>query len=654
MKKIALFIFTICLLSNISAQNSNRYHDFSERGEVYFSFQVKNLDILNQLTRIISIDNVDKEGNVIAYADEIGFTKFLEFAIEPTVLTPPSMLEEHVMFTLEDYYSKTVNEWNAYPSYEAYIAMMNDFQTNFPHLCQTIEFGTTTQNRKLMACRLTSSSNPGKKVKIHLSSTMHGDETTGYVLLLRLIDYLLNNHATDPRIQNIFDHAEIWICPNANPDGTYRTGNSNVSGATRSNANNVDLNRNYKNDIFGDHPDGRAWQPETLAFMAFQAQQKFHLGMNIHGGIEVVNYPWDDSAPLTADDNWWRYISQEYVDTARVLNPNYMKGLTSSGITNGYAWYIAEGSRQDYANFYDHCRELTLEISTAKTPSASNLPNFWNWNHRSFLNFIEQGMYGIHGTVTDTETGFPVKCKIEIIGHDKRNSHVYSDSITGYYVRPIKAGTYTLTYTAEGYDTIIQRTVTISDKQKIIQNIQFGFNAPNLPIADFMADRTSVFVGDSVRFTDLSENEPTAWEWAFEGGTPSSSTEQNPVVVYHNSGNFDVTLTVSSDIIAKGEPNTITKTNYINVIPENSILPNENSHASLTIYPNPAKNAIHIEAKSVIQEVEIMDINGKQVFYQKNNTNRVTINIGNSTPGVYLLKTKINDHYTTSKIIITE
>lgn len=477
MKKNALFVLIlISLLLNVSAQNPNKYYDFSERGEVYFSFQIENFDILNQLTRIISIDNVEENGTVIAYANEEEFLKFLEFGFEPTILTAPSMLEEHIMMRLEEYRSKTTrNEWNSYPSYETYLAMMDDFENNFPHLCEIVDFGRSVQNRKLLAAKVTGPSDiigktgiPQGKVKIHLSSTMHGDETTGYVLMLRLVDYLLNNYATDNRIKNMLDNAEIWIVPNANPDGTYRTGNSNVTGAIRGNANNRDLNRNYKDSETGDNPDG-PYQAETLAFKAFQAEQKFHLGMNIHGGIELVNYPWDNIYARHADDAWWRMISQEYVDTARAQNSNYMRGLTT-GITNGADWYIVYGSRQDYANYFDLCREVTLEISNTKMPNASNMPNFWNWNYRSFLNFIEQGLYGIHGTVTDAANGLPVKAKIEILGHDKRNTHIFSDTNTGYYARPIKGGTYTLTYSAEGYGTQ-NRTITITDKQRIIQDV---------------------------------------------------------------------------------------------------------------------------------------------------------------------------------------
>ncbi|MCF0206325.1 MAG: PKD domain-containing protein, partial [Bacteroidales bacterium] len=39
---------------------------------------------------------------------------------------------------------------------------------------------------------------------------------------------------------------------------------------------------------------------------------------------------------------------------------------------------------------------------------------------------------------------------------------------------------------------------------------------------------------------------PTAWAWTFPGGTPSSSTVQNPTVTYNTAGNYNVTLTVSN------------------------------------------------------------------------------------------------------------
>jgi PKD repeat protein len=66
------------------------------------------------------------------------------------------------------------------------------------------------------------------------------------------------------------------------------------------------------------------------------------------------------------------------------------------------------------------------------------------------------------------------------------------------------------------------------------------------PVAAFTASATSVVVGGSVTFTDQSTNSPTSWSWAFEGGTPATSTSQNPTITYNTVGTYDVTLTAAN------------------------------------------------------------------------------------------------------------
>jgi PKD repeat protein len=69
---------------------------------------------------------------------------------------------------------------------------------------------------------------------------------------------------------------------------------------------------------------------------------------------------------------------------------------------------------------------------------------------------------------------------------------------------------------------------------------------PVAPLADFEAEATQSCEGYEVQFTDLSANNPTAWSWTFPGGTPETSTDENPVVVYENEGTYDVTLSASN------------------------------------------------------------------------------------------------------------
>jgi lysyl endopeptidase len=66
--------------------------------------------------------------------------------------------------------------------------------------------------------------------------------------------------------------------------------------------------------------------------------------------------------------------------------------------------------------------------------------------------------------------------------------------------------------------------------------------------ANFETNSTLVCAESSVQFTDLSIGEITSWEWSFVGGSPATSTEANPTVVYNTPGVYDVTLTVSDGV----------------------------------------------------------------------------------------------------------
>jgi PKD repeat protein len=87
-------------------------------------------------------------------------------------------------------------------------------------------------------------------------------------------------------------------------------------------------------------------------------------------------------------------------------------------------------------------------------------------------------------------------------------------------------------------------------------------NVVPLPDADFEAGATTIYVGDAVDFTDLSTNNPTSWEWTFEGAETATSTDQNPTgIVYNTAGTYDVSLTVTNGFGSDTE----TKTGYITV-----------------------------------------------------------------------------------------
>ncbi len=65
------------------------------------------------------------------------------------------------------------------------------------------------------------------------------------------------------------------------------------------------------------------------------------------------------------------------------------------------------------------------------------------------------------------------------------------------------------------------------------------------PEADFEYDIIEECVVGEVEFTDLSSG-AASWLWTFEGGSPGTSTDQNPTVEYFVAGVYDVTLEVTN------------------------------------------------------------------------------------------------------------
>lgn len=447
---LIIFYFTV---SPIFGQVLTKDY-FDKNVEIYLKLSDKNKSQLEWINNHISLDHPKADG-IYAYANYDGYKFLIENEIKFEILKRPSMLKP---IRVSDNIDSVMN-WNVYPRYQTYLELMYKFASDYPNLCKVIDAGETIEGRKIIFAIISDSVNSKEnEPQVMYSSTMHGDETTGYVLMLRLIDYLLKNYNSDSLSTKLVKNLEIWINPLANPDGTYFVSDTTINGARRYNYFGYDLNRNFPDPVFGVNQNE---QLETKIMRGILEENNFVLSANFHGGVEVINYPWDRWEEGHPDSLWFALISRKYADTAQTYSTkNYLVDY-DNGITNGFKWTQIIGGRQDYQDYFNDGRETTIELDATKTTPENELNDLWNFNYRSLLQYLEQSLFGLSGTVKD-KNGLPLSAEIQISGDQNYSTSVNADSNSGLFRKMLFPGEYKVIIVSDGFDSLEIENVNIS------------------------------------------------------------------------------------------------------------------------------------------------------------------------------------------------
>lgn len=235
------------------------------------------------------------------------------------------------------------------------------------------------------------------------------------------------------------------------------------------------------------------------------------------------------------------------------------------------------------------------ETITFSDKSLNN-PSKWNWTFEGgnpststaqnpTVTYAKAGVYNVTLKVTNTnstdeltKTGYiAVAMKAPVAGFTADKTEIFIGESVQFNDQSQNAQSYDWTFeggtptTSKDKSPLVKYNVagTYSVTQKVSNSTssdtktqQGLITVKNLPVkADFTATPTSISEGGSVNFTDKSANNPTSWNWTFQGGTPSTSTVQNPKVTYNKSGVYSVTLTVSNS----SSNDQIVKTGFITV-----------------------------------------------------------------------------------------
>ncbi len=243
------------------------------------------------------------------------------------------------------------------------------------------------------------------------------------------------------------------------------------------------------------------------------------------------------------------------------------------------------------ANTTSGCADLTVAFSDESTANATS----WEWTFEGgtpssstaqnpSVEYTTAGMYTVTlevtnaaGTNTVSETNYIVVDDVPMAGF----TSAVNDALVDFTNTSMEATSYSWdfgdsntsteenpshTYDMDGTYTVILTATNVCGSVEVMQEVNIG----TLPTASFNSNITSGCGPLTVMFSDLSSANTTEWEWVFEGGTPATSAEQNPTVVFEESGMYSVTLTAIND----AGNNTITQTNYItvNTVPDPSFM----------------------------------------------------------------------------------
>jgi PKD repeat protein len=170
---------------------------------------------------------------------------------------------------------------------------------------------------------------------------------------------------------------------------------------------------------------------------------------------------------------------------------------------------------------------------------------------------------------------------------------------------------------------------------------------------DFRINQDSIYEGDTVWFQNLSCGcpFPYSFTWGFEGGSPGSSNESNPAVVYNNAGIFDVNLHAGNG----QSTNLIIKPDYITVYPL-SALSEEREVSSIRVFPNPAVSQLNIQFdKPAYATVRVRGMMGQIVFEKEYGyTGQIRINQLELPAGIYMVEVSTIDAKHCKMIVIGE
>lgn len=247
-----------------------------------------------------------------------------------------------------------------YRDYDTFMAAFKNFATQYPNLVTYETVGKTVENRDILLFKI---GNPNGG-KVLLDGTIHGTENLGGELLYFYAKWLLTN--SDPIAKRILANDYTLLIPTVNVDG--------MIDYLRTNANGVDLNRNFATDWrYGNSdPNSDTYrgptplsEPEsqTLVRVFQNYEPSFYVNLHMWGG------------PYYAGS---RYANTTYYQSlvGKITSLSQERGVTTyrySGELGGSGFAIGDAAEAGITSFLIEFGRETPPLSEIE---SSILPKF--------------------------------------------------------------------------------------------------------------------------------------------------------------------------------------------------------------------------------------------------------------------------------------
>lgn len=216
-----------------------------------------------------------------------------------------------------------------YLTYDELLETLDQMSALYPELITAktpIDSISTHEGRPIHWLRI--SDNPSTdedEPEVLYTALHHAREPNSLSQMIFYMWYLLENYDSDPEIQYLVDHTELYFIPCVNPDGYVYNELSDPDGGGLWRKNRyeeegtvygVDLNRNYGyewgHDDFGSSPNLNSEtyrgpeafsEPETQAVRNFCNAHAFKVCLNYHTFGNLLIYPWGYNDEPTEDSD---------------------------------------------------------------------------------------------------------------------------------------------------------------------------------------------------------------------------------------------------------------------------------------------------------------------------------------------------------------